>query len=95
MTSPGSTSTRPSEPSVLYVDEKSEIQALNRFQPIPSIMPATPEHRSLDYVRHGNPGRDRPCGRPPGQIPACGALASPFREVSAADRRRNAKVAFP
>jgi len=38
---------------VLCVDEKSQIQALNRFQPILPMMPATPERRSHDYVRHG------------------------------------------
>ncbi|EQD72271.1 ISPsy1 transposase, partial [mine drainage metagenome] len=37
----------------LCVDEKSQIQALNRFQPILPMMPATPERRSHDYVRHG------------------------------------------
>ena len=30
-----------------------QIQALNRFQPILPMMPATPERRSNDYVRHG------------------------------------------
>ena len=38
---------------VLCVDEKSQIQALNRFQPILPMMPATPERRSHDCVRHG------------------------------------------
>ena len=37
----------------MCVDEKSQIQALNRFQPILSMMPATPVRRSHDYVRHG------------------------------------------
>ncbi len=35
------------------MDEKSEIQALNRFQPILPMMPGTPERRSHVYVRHG------------------------------------------
>ena len=34
-------------------NEKSQIQALNRFQPILPMMPGTPERRSHDYVRHG------------------------------------------
>jgi hypothetical protein len=38
---------------VLAVDEKSQIQALNRFQPVLPMLPGTPERRSHDYVRHG------------------------------------------
>jgi len=43
----------PERAVVLCVDEKSQIQALNRFQPILAMMPGTPERRSHDYVRHG------------------------------------------
>ena len=43
----------PERAAVLCVDEKSQIQALNRFQPILAMMPGTPERRSHDYVRHG------------------------------------------
>ena len=43
----------PERAVVLCVDEKSQIQALNRFQPILPMMPAAPERRSHDYVRHG------------------------------------------
>ena len=43
----------PERALVLCVDEKSQIQALNRFQPVLPMMPATPERRSHDYVRHG------------------------------------------
>lgn len=43
----------PERAVVLCVDEKSQIQALNRFQPILPMLPATPERRSNDYVRHG------------------------------------------
>ena len=43
----------PERAVVLCVDEKSQIQALNRFQPILPMMAATPERRSHDYVRHG------------------------------------------
>ena len=38
---------------MLCVDEKSQIQALNRLQPILPMMPGTPELRGHDYVRHG------------------------------------------
>jgi transposase/transposase-like protein len=43
----------PERAAVLCVDEKSQIQALNRFQPILPMLPGTPERRSHDYVRHG------------------------------------------
>ena len=43
----------PERAVVLCVDEKSQIQALDRFQPILPMMPGTPERRSHDYVRHG------------------------------------------
>jgi len=43
----------PERAVVLCVDEKSQIQALNRFQPILPMMLGTPERRSHDYVRHG------------------------------------------
>jgi transposase len=43
----------PERAVVLCVDEKSQIQALNRFQPILPMMMGTPERRSHDYVRHG------------------------------------------
>ena len=38
---------------LLAVDEKSQIQALNRFQPVLPMLPWTPERRSHDYTRHG------------------------------------------
>jgi transposase len=38
---------------VLCVDEKSQIQALDRTQPILPMMPGMPEKRTHDYMRHG------------------------------------------
>jgi transposase len=38
---------------VLCVDEKSQIQALDRTQPIFPLRPGTPERRTHDYARHG------------------------------------------
>jgi hypothetical protein len=43
----------PERACVLCVNEKSQIQAFNRFQPILPMMPGTPERRSHDYVRYG------------------------------------------
>jgi transposase len=43
----------PERAVVLCVDEKSQIQALDRAQPIFPLMPGTPERRSHDYVRYG------------------------------------------
>jgi transposase len=43
----------PERAVVLCVDEKSQIQALARFQPILPMLAGTPERRSHDYVRHG------------------------------------------
>jgi transposase len=38
---------------VLCVDEKSQIQALDRTAPILPLMPGTPQRRTHDYTRHG------------------------------------------
>jgi transposase len=43
----------PEHALVLCVDEKSQIQALNRTAPCLPILPTTPARRSHDYVRNG------------------------------------------
>ena len=43
----------PERALVLCVDEKSQIQALDRTAPILPLAPGYPEHRSHDYKRHG------------------------------------------
>ncbi len=43
----------PDNALVLSVDEKSQIQALNRTQPILPLRPGTAERRTPDYDRHG------------------------------------------
>jgi transposase len=43
----------PERAIVLCVDEKSQIQALDRSQPILPILPGVPARASHDYVRHG------------------------------------------
>jgi transposase len=43
----------PEHAVVLCVDEKSQIQALDRTQPLLPLRPGQPERRSHDYRRHG------------------------------------------
>ena len=43
----------PEEAVVLCVDEKSQIQALDRTAPILPLQPGLAERRSHDYIRHG------------------------------------------
>jgi transposase len=43
----------PESAVVLCVDEKSQVQALDRSQPVLPMMPGMPEKRTHDYARHG------------------------------------------
>ena len=43
----------PDQAIVLCVDEKSQVQALNRTQPILPLAPGVPARQSHDYERHG------------------------------------------
>jgi len=43
----------PERAVVLCVDEKSQIQALDRTRPILPMLPGTPERATHDYTRHG------------------------------------------
>jgi transposase len=43
----------PQKAVVLCVDEKSQVQALDRSQPVLPMMPGMPERRTHDYARHG------------------------------------------
>jgi transposase len=43
----------PEAAAVLCVDEKAQIQALDRTAPVLPLMPGVAERRSHDYVRHG------------------------------------------
>ncbi len=43
----------PAHAIVLCVDEKSQIQALERTQPVRPAAPGRPERRTHDYLRHG------------------------------------------
>ena len=42
----------PEKALVLCVDEKSQIQALDRSAPVLPMMPGLPERRTHDYLRH-------------------------------------------
>src|SRR2546427_10509939 len=43
----------PEHAVVLCADEKSQVQALDRSQPVLPMMPGMPEKRTHDYLRHG------------------------------------------
>ena len=43
----------PQRALVLSVDEKSQIQALDRSQPVLPLAPGIPERQTHDYIRHG------------------------------------------
>jgi transposase len=43
----------PANAAVFAVDEKPQIQALQRTAPVLPMMPGVPERRSFDYIRHG------------------------------------------
>jgi transposase len=43
----------PANAAVFAVDEKPQIQALQRTAPVLPMIPGTPERRSFDYTRHG------------------------------------------
>jgi hypothetical protein len=43
----------PQKAVVLCVDEKTQVQALDRTQPILPMRPGTPERRRHDYRRYG------------------------------------------
>src|SRR5258705_2635513 len=44
---------RPEKAMVLCVDEKSQMQALDRTAPMLPMMPGTPDRKTHDYVRYG------------------------------------------
>jgi transposase len=49
----------PAGAAVFSVDEKPQIQALERTAPVLPMMPGVPERRSFDYDRHGSPSGRR------------------------------------
>ncbi len=43
----------PDRAIVLCIDEKSQVQALDRTQPVLPLRPGIPERQTHDYIRHG------------------------------------------
>lgn len=52
---------------VLCIDEKGQIQALDRTQKMLPMQPGSPERRTHDYRRHGTTALSPPWRSPPGQ----------------------------
>jgi transposase len=81
----------PDQALVLCVDEKAQIQALDRSQPLLPMRPGQVERRTHDYVRHGTTSLfaafDTQSGRMIGQRHRR-HRAIEFREVPGHDRRR-------
>lgn len=75
----------PANAVVFAMDEKPQIQALERTAQVLPMIPGVPERRSLDYVRHGTVDLfaapiDHQAGRPswPGRtVPGCATWWSP------------------
>lgn len=59
----------PENAVVLSIDEKSQIQALERSAPILPTQPGLAERRSHDYIRHGTPRCSPRWRSPPGRSP--------------------------
>jgi transposase len=58
----------PEHALVLAVDEKSQIQALDRTAPCLPVLPTTPERRTHDYVRHGTTSLFAACDLASGSV---------------------------
>jgi transposase len=69
----------PERAVVLCVDEKSQIQALDRTAPILPMLPGTPQRASHDYERHGTSSLYAALNLTTGQV--IGALHSRHRAI--------------
>ena len=67
----------PAHAVVLCVDEKSQIQALERNQPVLPLQPGRPEQRSHGYTRHGTTTLFAPLNVATGEV--TGSLHRPHR----------------
>ena len=92
--SSGSTWTRPERAVVFCVDEKTQIQALDRTAPVFPMVPGTPARATHDYVRHGTSSLYAALDLATGKV--IGSLHSRHRApgvpgVPEEDRRRGAR----
>ena len=78
-TSSASISDPPENAVVLCVDEKSQIQALDRTQPMLPMQPGRPERRTHDYVRHGTTTLFAALDIATGQVTASARTATAIR----------------
>jgi hypothetical protein len=69
----------PERAVVLCVDEKSQIQALERTQPVRRVWLDRPEQRTHDYVRHGTTTLFAPWRSPPGMSWTSASLGTAIR----------------
>jgi transposase len=69
----------PERAVVLCVDEKSQIQALDRTAPILPMLPGTPERATHDYKRHGTSSLYAALNLTTGKV--IGQLHSPHRAI--------------
>src|SRR6266513_175520 len=73
----------PANAAVFAVDEKPQIQALERTAPVLPMIPGTPERRSFDYVRHGTTGLFAALNTATGKV--IGRLSAQHRAVDFRD----------
>lgn len=82
----------PERALVLCVDEKTQIQALNRTQPIFPMLPGTPARASHDYVRHGTSSLYAALDLTTGKVIGCPALSSSGHRVPGIPQKIDAEV---
>ena len=71
----------PESAVVLCVDEKTQVQALDRSAPVLPMMPGMPEKRTHDYVRHGITSLFAALDIATGQVIILAASPAPLRRV--------------
>jgi hypothetical protein len=83
----------PDRALVLCVDEKSQIQALDRTEPLLPMRPGQVERRTHDYTRHGTTSLFAPLDANTGTVIGQLHRHSQYRvsKVSRYDRRRAAR----
>ncbi len=72
----------PGNAVVLCVDEKSQIQALNRTQKVLPMQPGHAEQRTHDYVRHGTTTLFAALEIATGRSPGCARTGTDTRSSS-------------